>query len=444
MGTRLPKGWFARCTLLAVVVCFIAAVSWGVCWLQGSCGAAGDADGRAPSAASQGSFLDTALAALPSWLTGEKTQAKAASAAAQASHPAFAAGGALAPPVGSLDAASYNPEREARKALLEAQREVAETNLTSYTNASRYSLTSRPISENHDQAYLFEPLVHDNALIGDDKGKLIPGVRWSTTQNRVFMSGADSVVLSVQAFNEKGEVLPITVKSALAQSAPESKALTTLISSPVQFADGGGSGDAVAGDGRFTSVFSPATQGFERFRGTIRTIADVQIGKQVGRVVFDVDYSPGVPAQWLGVRDALEAGSLSVYLKANVAVAGSYRVSARVDDAKGAPFALLDYANDAVATGEQEFKLTLLGLLVLDKKPTFPLRIRDVQGYVLEAGQPTDRQMMPRWAGIVHRTGSYPLSSFSSAEWQGEQRTRMLEIFKLDLKKIEAELSTLR
>ena len=188
-------------------------------------------------------------------------------------------------------------------------------------------------------------------------------------------------------------------------------------------------GDQVARDGRFSGVLSPATQGFDRFRGTIRVIVSVQSGTNVGLAGFDVEYSPGEPAQWVGARDALEAGSLNVYLKAKVAVAGSYRMSARVDDANGAPFALLEYASDEVATGDQEFKLPLLGLLVVEKKPQFPLRIRDVQGYLLESGQPTDRQMMPRWSGVVHRTGTYALSSFSTAEWQGEQRTRHQEMY---------------
>ena len=441
---RIPQSWFARGILLVFAACVLAAV-WGICLWHGACRTDSDASVRDPSAAGQQSFVDLVLAELPGWLTGKKKDATLAPIqAAMPGKPGSPADTNLATPAGTASASTASAETTARIALLEKQQEQVKSGLASYQAATRYSLASLPIDSGHDQAYLFEPFAQDFAPFADEKGKPIPGMRLRTTQSRVFLSGTDTAVLTLQAVNEQDEVQPITIRSAPAQSISASGAVTAAITSSVDFNDSGANGDQVARDGRFSAVLSPAAQGFGKYRGTIRVLVSVQSGSNVGVAGFDLDYSPGVPAQWAGARDALEAGSLNVYLKAKVAVAGSYRVSARVDDANGAPFALLEYSGDSVAAGEQEFKLPLFGLLVADKKPAFPLRIRDVEGYLLDSGQPTDRQMMPRWSGVVHRTGTYALSSFSTAEWQGEQRTRHQEMYKRDLEEIKAELSKLR
>ena len=125
------------------------------------------------------------------------------------------------------------------------------------------------------------------------------------------------------------------------------------------------------------------------------------------------------------MREALEGGSLNFYVKANVRQAGRYVVSGRVDDANGVPFALLQF-NEEVAAGNREFKLQVFGALVVDKSPAFPLRLRDVDGFLLIPDQFPDRATMARQAGVVHVSGKYTKERFSAAEWTSEERQRYL------------------
>jgi hypothetical protein len=146
--------------------------------------------------------------------------------------------------------------------------------------------------------------------------------------------------------------------------------------------------------------------------GTIRVLVFVRADGKEGVAHFDVIYTDETPATWAGVREAQEAGSLNFYLKANIRVAGRYVVSARVDDARGQPFALLSF-NEELPAGAQEFKLHLFGALIRDKRPQFPLRLRDVDGFLLIPDKFPDRLMMARRPGVVYTSGSYSADSFS-------------------------------
>jgi hypothetical protein len=157
-------------------------------------------------------------------------------------------------------------------------------------------------------------------------------------------------------------------------------------------------------------------------------------------VLFDVIYSPELPATWTGqVREAMENGSLNFYLKAEVRQAGRYIVTGRVDDAKGRPFALLTF-NDLLATGPNEVRLTMFGKLMRDQEPALPLTLRDVDGYLLKENTDPDRALMPRLEGKAYVSKPQPLKNFSDAEHQGEERTRYLNEFGKDLALAKAAL----
>jgi hypothetical protein len=68
----------------------------------------------------------------------------------------------------------------------------------------------------------------------------------------------------------------------------------------------------------------------------------------------------------------------------------------------------------------------VFGALVLDKNPAFPLRLRDVDGFLLIPDKFPDRFTMARQAGVVHTSARYARDRFSSAEWTSEERTRYL------------------
>ncbi len=302
--------------------------------------------------------------------------------------------------------------------------ERAEQTYASYRDATRYPYESRPMAEHPDQVRPFAA-ISEELKMRNANGDVVKGIRLRTSQERVFLSGNESVKFSVLAVDDSDRTLPLIIRSAQAQTIPDSRTPIKLVQTSVVFSDDGAGADDVPGDGLYSGRLTPATQGFQNYGGTIRLLVEVAADGQQGVVHFDVVYTPDVPATWAGVREALEAGSLNFYLKANVRLAGRYVVSARVDDANGVPFALLQY-NDEVATGSREFKLQVFGALILDKRPAFPLRVRDVDGFLLVPDRFPDRATMARQPGVVHVSAIYPKSRFSPAEWSSEERQRYL------------------
>jgi hypothetical protein len=345
--------------------------------------------------------------------------------------------------------APLSPEGiRAREQQLEIARnryERASQVFTSYRDATRYPHDSRPIADAPDQVRPFDPVVEEKTM-RNERGEPVKGINLKTTQDRVFLSGVDTVKFTVQATDSSGKVLPLLITRAAAQTIPDSRQLVQTRSTNLEFSDGGpaggGGADEVAGDGQFSARLSPQTQGFAGFGGTIRVLVFVRADGKEGVAHFDVIYTDETPATWAGVREAQEAGSLNFYLKANIRVAGRYVVSARVDDARGQPFALLSF-NEELPAGAQEFKLHLFGALIRDKRPQFPLRLRDVDGFLLIPDKFPDRLMMARRPGVVYTSGSYSADSFSPNEWSSEERNRYLAEYGRDLDAARAELERL-
>jgi hypothetical protein len=152
----------------------------------------------------------------------------------------------------------------------------------------------------------------------------------------------------------------------------------------------------------------------------------VQAGSSQGYVAFDVIYAPETPATWAGpVRESLENGSLVLSLPVDVAQPGRYVITGRVDDASGRPFALLSF-NDELPAGLRQVRLTIFGRLVRDQKPTFPLMLHDVEGFLLKSDAFPDRALMPQRPGPVYTTRKYAMNVFSDATWASEETARYL------------------
>jgi hypothetical protein len=332
--------------------------------------------------------------------------------------------------------------REQQLAIWQQRYMRAESAYSSYRDATRYPPESRPLSEHPDQVRPFEAIAEDLPL-RDGSGKPAKGMQIRTTQEKVFVAGGESVRFTIEAEDGSGRPVPLVVERSIAQGMPDTKTLITIISAEVPFADNGAAPDDVAGDGKYTALLTPAIQGFANHKGTIRVLADVNADGQKGVVPFDVVYVPDVPASWTGSREALEEGSLNFYLKAQVRMPGRYVVTGRVFDASGAPLALLQF-NDEVPAGPAEFKLSLAGVLVRDKNPAFPLKLVDVEGFLLQPDTFPDRAMMPRQAGQVHASKRYDVNSFSGAEWQGEERARYLAEYGRDVEQARREIDRLR
>ena len=313
---------------------------------------------------------------------------------------------------------------------------------SSYREATRYPPESRPLTEHPDQVRPFDPVVEDVPL-RDASGKPVKGLQLRTTQDRVFLSGAESAKFTIEARDGSGRLVPLTVHRSSAQSMPDSKALISIIQVEVPFSDDGAGADDAAADGKYSARLAPGAQGFGSHAGTIRVLAHVSANGEQGVVPFDVVYAPLVPATWAGVREALEEGSLNFYLQADVKTAGRYVASGRVYDANGVPFALLQF-NEEMPAGRVEFKLSLAGALVHDKNPVFPLRLIDVEGFLLQPDTFPDRAMMPRQTGVAHVSKRYDASSFSADDWQSEERDRYLAEYDRDMQKALDEMARLR
>jgi len=375
------------------------------------------------------------LAPLFVWLTREENAATAPSVAAAAAAPGRQIFGTIHSPAVPLPAAAAT----GRRGQLINNLQLAEHTFCSYRDSTRYPHTSRPIAEQPDQVYPNAAVIETHAM-RQDGGASDPSVQIQTAQSRVYMAAGESVSFSLRALDSAGQVLPLVITRAVAQGITF-KGSRTAAQVALAFADDGAGADAAAGDSTFAAVLAPAQTGLAAFDGTIRTEVRYSVGGNAGAVLFDVIYSPQLPARWTGqVREAVEDGSLNFYLKAEVRQAGRYVVSGRVDDASGKPFALVAF-NDELGAGPNDVRLTMFGKLMRDQEAALPLTLRDVDGYLLKENADPDRALMPRLEGKVFTGKPHPLTAFSDAEWQSEERSRYLAEFGKDLARARSELA---
>lgn len=329
---------------------------------------------------------------------------------------------------------------EAERRLWEQRLERATYTLETYRKATRYPHESRPISEHPDQVYP-GPSERSQPLSKDH-----PDIRLRLKQEKVFVVGEEAVHFFVGCENaNSGQPLACEVHSALAHESPHRVEASRLSSVPLDFNDLGRSGDAAANDGTYTGRFQPARQGFALFSGTLRVEFQVRVPNGAsGGAFFDILYTPAPPATFTGrVREAVEQGSLRLYVGLQVRRPGRYVVAGRVDDGAGQPLAYVSF-NEQLPAGAQEVKFSLFGLLLRDLQPEFPLKLRDVEGFLLLEDRDPDRELLTSLSGYVHTTRPYPLDSFSEAEWQSEERERYLTEFTRDVDEIRQRLEELK
>jgi hypothetical protein len=332
--------------------------------------------------------------------------------------------------------------RAEQLAIWQQRYDRAEQVYTSYKDHTRYPFESRPIEEHTDQVKPFDP-VSELKVMKDASGNPVKGLQLRTTQERVFASGNDTILFTIEAFDENNKPVPLTVNQSEARSVPEPNATDPVVKMNLPFNDNATNGDVKANDGKYSAKLSPLSQGFSGFAGTIRLLAEVTANGQKGVAHFDIIYSPEVPATWAGVRDTVENGSLNFYVKTQVKSPGRYFIIGVVYDANGKPFAYIK-GEDEAKVGTHEFKLNLFGALIRDKNPAFPLQLVDVYGFLLKADVFPDRSMMPRQPGVVHTTGRYSTDQFSASEWTSEERERYLNEYEKDLKEALEEINRLK
>jgi hypothetical protein len=329
-------------------------------------------------------------------------------------------------------------ERARRRQQLVENYQLADHTLCSYREGTQYPSGSRPMAQNPDQVYPNQPVTEMNPMRVQGGGS-DPKILLQTSQSRVYMAAGETVAFSLRAVDADNNVLPLVITRALARGITYRDTRPSA-QVPVTFVDDGTGADPVAGDGAFAAVLAPGQTGLASFYGTIRTEVRYSVGGRNGMLLFDVIYSPELPATWTGqVREAIDNGSLVFYLKAEVRQPGRYIVTGRVDDARGKPFALATF-NDLLGPGPNEVGLTVFGKLMRDQDAALPLTLRDVDGYLLKENADPDRALLPRLEGKVGVSKPYPLSRFSGAEWQSEERSRYLAEYGKDLTAARSEL----
>ena len=82
--------------------------------------------------------------------------------------------------------------------------------------------------------------------------------------------------------------------------------------------------------------------------------------------------------------------------------------------------------------------------MVVDERPASPLTLRDVDAFLLKPDVDPDRALMPRLPGKVIVSKSYPLTAFSEAEWNSEERERYLAEYGRDVESARAHLEHVR
>jgi hypothetical protein len=337
-------------------------------------------------------------------------------------------------------------DRQARLALWQQRLQRAQETLESYKAATRYPFDSQPATEHQDQWFTHQVVTGDYPLRLPGTG-VVPNLRVHTTQQRVFATGADTVLFTVSATDDNGAPLPLRIVSSVSRSPQDTGGGKAAPLAPVvaqSFVDDGTGGDLQAGDGVFTGRLDPQAEGFGQFAGMIRTELIVQSGEQQGYVAFDVVYTPQVPATWSGaVRDELRDGSLDFVLGANVTQPGRYVITGRVDDASGKPLALVTF-NGELGAGAQPVPLQVYGRLVRDQRPAFPLVLHDVEGFLLRPDAYPDRALMPSRDGPVATSRRYALVQFSEAAFSSDETQRYLAEYGKDVAQAQQQVGQLQ
>ena len=370
--------------------------------------------------------LGVALAAaLALWLgRGEREAPPQAASRPPPSGPQFfgpvAAGGGLPVP---------GDRAERRRQLIENV-QLTDHTYCSYAEGSKYPMESQPAAKNPDQLQPNQPVTEMNPMRLEGGGTNT-NVFLQTSQSRVYLASGEAAAFSLRAVDAQGATVPIVITRSVAQGMTYgSSRPTAQVALP--FLDDGGGADPVAGDNAYAGILAPSQTGLAGFHGTIRTEVRYTAAGRSGFALFDVIYTPVLPASWTGqVREAVENGSLHFYLGAEVRQPGRYVVTGRVDDARGQPFAVATF-NDELGVGTREVKLTVFGKLMTDGTPALPLRLRDVDGYLLRENVDPDRLLMPRLEGQVFASRTRTMKGVSDAEWESEERSRYLAEYAKD------------
>lgn len=336
------------------------------------------------------------------------------------------------PPVARAPPAGAAPDQRAarRRQLVEAVR-LTDHTYCSYLAHARYPPDSRPAGHHPDQLYPNRAVLETNPMRVEG-GDSDPAIQLQTSQSRVYLAAGETARFSLRAVDADGQPLPLVVTRALAQGMTYGASRAAPRVALEVAGDGGGA---------WRAHLAPAQTALAGFHGTIRLEVRYHAGGQEGFVLFDVVHSPQLPATWgAPPSEAIGDNALRFALPLDVRLPGRYVVTGRIDDAAGRPFALATF-NDVLGQGAQQVRLHVHGKLLHDGAPRLPLRLRDVEGYLLRENADPDRLLLPRLEGTVFASRTSTLDGVPDAEWRSEERSRYLAEYAKDRNAARARLS---
>jgi len=288
---------------------------------------------------------------------------------------------------------------------------------------SRYPLDSRPLALKTD---LLEPHHVEPTMRGltGDRSKS-HGVLITQNQDRVWISPGQPAIASISAMLQ-GNPAGLTIsRSELTPQVEDGQGVAVagkVLGSPL-FHDDGAAPDAIAGDGTFTAqILLPSGTP----KGSVVLAVDAQASGEQGTLLFNFVQTDAAPATFTqSARDALESGSVAIYVGIQVQQPGLYEVVGRLYDSNGRPLVYMRFL-DQLTTASTEVRLDAFGKVILDEGGVPPFVLRDVEGAQMLEGQYPDRAPMADWpAGYTTKT--YALAQLSDAEYNGADKQRKLD-----------------
>ena len=270
---------------------------------------------------------------------------------------------------------------------------------------TRYPMSSRPLAGKTDLL-----LPHHAEPIFRGLGPNGPGrIRITQTQDRVFIS--------------PGEPAEVTITATSSDGAPVS--LEFVRSDLVKQTDG--RPDGVLGHAAFHTGNIPGL-----WTATVATPADgnptgmalmvdARANGEQGTLVFQFIQTASPPAAFTQTaRDALEEGSVAIYVGVTIERAGTYEIVGRLYDTTGRPIAYMRFLEE-LSKDSHEVRLLAFGKVIVDEGAVPPFVLRDVEGARILTGQYPDRELMQTWPGD-YTTAKYDLASISSRDYNGADR----------------------
>jgi hypothetical protein len=288
---------------------------------------------------------------------------------------------------------------------------------------TRYPMSSRPLAMKTDliEPHHVEPTMR--GLNGNPGGN--HRVAITQNQDRLLLTPGQSAIVSITAMAENKPVAVTFQRSVLVpmiEDANQNAQAGAPIGN-VSFHDDGVAPDAIASDGIWTGTVT-APSGAPS--GGLELLVDAQAEGENGTLVFNFTQTQTAPASFTqAARDALESGSIAIYVGVSVQQAGRYEIVGRLYDANGAPLVYMRFIDD-MTPDTKEVRLLAYGAVILDEGGVPPFTLKDVEGSLIVVGGFPDRQPMVDWPG-PYTTAKYSLASLTNADNDDADKQRKIQ-----------------